>query len=400
MATTDNFYEDQAEKSKVKTLIVTDFLKAYLPIINASVGKDCDKIYYIDLFSGPGRYKDGAPSTPIKLFDLINNFKNEDYKKKLHYVFNDKEKAFFESLCSNLAAHEIWQEVKDKVSITNTCASEVDLTHILSTRNPVFSFIDPWGYIDISANQIWSLVENIGSDCVLFFSANRILMDINKPECQEHFKLLFGSELSNAKNVYLKNLSTTEKMDKLLYYFSKNLYSTMKSSNYKYKLYLHPFYFKFDDKEKISHYIVFISKNHKAIIEMKKVMLLHSNSTHTQLGFDDKDSVRLSFFNRSDDIIRTGSEYIKAFLSSNSLLMDKVFNITSLMKAIDDFSMEQNYTTTPYALSDIKSIVENLDKESFIDINIDENQGLNMKKRITNDRNFKFATRILGGTNV
>ena len=38
-STNNKFHKTQTDKSKVKTLIVTEFFKAYFPIINAGVGK-------------------------------------------------------------------------------------------------------------------------------------------------------------------------------------------------------------------------------------------------------------------------------------------------------------------------------------------------------------------------
>ncbi len=92
MPTTENFFEKPSEKSKVKTLIVTEFLKSYFPIINRSVGKNQKEIIYIDLFCGPGKYNDGHPSTPLVLLDLVNNLGKEGIDKKPRMIFNDKKK--------------------------------------------------------------------------------------------------------------------------------------------------------------------------------------------------------------------------------------------------------------------------------------------------------------------
>lgn len=52
---TDNFFEEQTEKSAIKSAIVSNFFKIYLRIISNRFKNE--DIYYIDLFSGPGRYK-------------------------------------------------------------------------------------------------------------------------------------------------------------------------------------------------------------------------------------------------------------------------------------------------------------------------------------------------------
>ena len=127
MATTDNFFGSQSEKSKVKTLIVTDFFKAYFPIINNSVGKDSSEIIYIDLFCGPGKFEDGQNSTPLALLDIVNNFKNEDIRKKLRIVFNDENTGFVERLKKLVKEHEVLPKLTFQPTILNECAKNVDI---------------------------------------------------------------------------------------------------------------------------------------------------------------------------------------------------------------------------------------------------------------------------------
>lgn len=93
-ATTDNFFDEQKEKSKVKTEIVINFLNIYLNIISNSKWTKGKDIYYIDLFSGPGVYKDGVSSTPIEIMNMLENMKNRVAANKVHLVFNDENQEF------------------------------------------------------------------------------------------------------------------------------------------------------------------------------------------------------------------------------------------------------------------------------------------------------------------
>jgi len=273
MSTTDKFFAVQTDKSRVKTLIVTDFFKAYFSIINRSVGKDASEIIYIDLFCGPGKFADGKPSTPLALLNIANDFQQDDIRNKLKIVFNDENSEFIKTLEDIVSTHEVISKLKYKPIITNKKASEVDIKVYINKNVPIFSFIDPWGYKDVSAEQTWALVKNIGSDCVLFFNSNRFLMDIPKEAQLCHFEPIFGSQLTEVEKVVNDRLMTQkQKTQKIVELFSKNLCNEMNKANYSgYKLFVLPFIFEADDKEKISHHIVFISKNQKAIIEMKKV---------------------------------------------------------------------------------------------------------------------------------
>lgn len=275
MSTTDNFFATPSEKSKVKTLIVTDFFKAYFPIINHSVGKDKKEIIYIDLFCGPGKFEDGQPSTPLALLDLVNNFKNDDIRQKLRIVFNDENDDYIDKLKKIVDNHGVVPKLTYPVEITNKSAGDVDIKVHTYKKCPIFSFIDPWGYKDVSVTQTWELVENIGSDCVLFFNSNRFIMDINKEAQVCHFEPIFGEQLHEVVNTVNNGvMSQKQKAQKIVELFSRNLVNEMSKSKYSgYKLYVLPFGFEADDKEKISHHIVFITKSHKAIKEMKKVMI-------------------------------------------------------------------------------------------------------------------------------
>lgn len=391
MSTTDNFFEQQKAKSKIKTLIVNDFFKAYFPIINYSVGQSANEIIYIDLFCGPGRFENGDPSTPLVLLDTINNFKSEDIRKKLRIVFNDENLEYVTKLRKLVEEHEVVKKLHFTPEILNKKAGEVDLRKYTAQKAPIFSFIDPWGYVDISADQIWTLVENIGSDCVLFFNSNRILMDINKETQNKHFRQIFGEELPEAQKVAKdERMSPWDKAQKLLELFSKNLCNRMAKSKYKeYKLFILSFSFEADDKEKISHQIIFISKSHKAILEMKKVMVKHNNSIGTQLGFDSKDQLQKSLFNRQDNIGAEVIKSMKTYFTTNRSHLDQTWNIERLLEALDKYNMSVAFQVTPYTLADVKSAIELLDQKNGIDLTIEPG-----KKRITYERDFKIKKEI------
>ena len=60
-----NFFDESEEQSAIKTAIVSKYFMAWAQVIIPSAEKHDNRIAYIDLFCGPGRYKDGTESTPI-----------------------------------------------------------------------------------------------------------------------------------------------------------------------------------------------------------------------------------------------------------------------------------------------------------------------------------------------
>jgi three-Cys-motif partner protein len=67
MKPTSSFFEESREQSVIKAKIVKDHFWAWAKVIVGSLKRygRGEKIAYIDLFAGPGRYKDGTKSTPF-----------------------------------------------------------------------------------------------------------------------------------------------------------------------------------------------------------------------------------------------------------------------------------------------------------------------------------------------
>ncbi len=66
---TGTFFEESKEQSTIKAEIVANYFWAWAKVILSSVKKRGGNIAYIDLFSGPGRYKDGSKSTPLLILE-------------------------------------------------------------------------------------------------------------------------------------------------------------------------------------------------------------------------------------------------------------------------------------------------------------------------------------------
>lgn len=390
-STTDNFFAVQKEKSRVKTLIVTEFFKAYFPIINATFQRD---IWYIDLFCGPGCYEDGSASTPIKLLDVIDSFKDDAVRARLKIVFNDHNKDYTEKLRQHIQMHPVLPRLKYQPQILNLKASEVDLSTYTRGNNPVFSFVDPWGYKDVSMSQVWSLVKNRGSDCVLFFNSDRILQDISKPANAQDFQQIFGDLFEDAKAIQTDStMSQRKKAEAFLTLFSKNLYLTVqKEYGNKFKIFVLPFYVEADDKEKTSHYIVFISKAHKAIQEMRKVMIKHGNSISAELGYDSKDEMQISLLNRNDDSSESIIKTIKTIFSQYQQFYGTKYTVASLSELMDRYEMWTMYRVLPYSLQEVKSVIQKLHQRGCINVILPE--GKRIRTFITNDREFYITQKI------
>ena len=85
--TDTNFFEKQTLSSKVKASIISEYFPKYCKIIVRK--HEPRKIGYYDLFSGPGLYDDGNPSTP---FLIARKCKNDEFlRQKVWMIFNDNQ---------------------------------------------------------------------------------------------------------------------------------------------------------------------------------------------------------------------------------------------------------------------------------------------------------------------
>lgn len=69
MAKAKQFFDETGDQSVVKATIIAKYFWAWAKVIIPTAKKHGDKIAYLDLFAGPGRYKDGTASTPLLVLE-------------------------------------------------------------------------------------------------------------------------------------------------------------------------------------------------------------------------------------------------------------------------------------------------------------------------------------------
>ena len=76
-----------------------------------------DRLAYIDLFAGPGRYDDNTKSTPLLVLETA--VENPDLSKMLVTVFNDKDQDNAKSLENAIAQIPNIDRLKFKPQVRN-----------------------------------------------------------------------------------------------------------------------------------------------------------------------------------------------------------------------------------------------------------------------------------------
>lgn len=267
---TDRFFDETSEQSAVKVAIVSKYFHAWARVMIPIVRSRGRKIAYIDLFSGPGCYKDGTKSTPILILEQAIG--DPIMSQMLVSIFNDRDPHSYESLKTCINQMSGIDKLKYKPKLMNRDIDEETIRKIEDNRLvPSLFFIDPWGYKGLSIRLIKSVLKDWGSDCIFFFNYNRIKMGLRNTAVREHMNALFGDERAEKLSVKLDSLSPNEKEIIIIQEITEALSETGGS-------YALAFRFRNNSGTRTSHHLIFVTKNVLGYNIMKDIMANQSTN--------------------------------------------------------------------------------------------------------------------------
>jgi len=271
--TTEDFFEETREQSRVKSEIVEEYFFTWARIISSSLDRDRrsqgGRIGYVDLFAGPGRYTSGAMSTPLRILETA--IADPIFSQRLVTIFNDKDEAHVKRLQEAIESLPGYEKLKYKPEIRNQevgteIAKEFEDSHTI----PMLAFIDPWGYKGLSLGLVNAFLKDWGCDCIFFFNYNRINAGLTNPSVEKHMTALFGDDALVGLRRALDGLVPEEREPVIL----GALKDALRAYGHRFVL---PFCFKREDGERTSHYLIFVSKAFKGYDVMKSIMANHSS---------------------------------------------------------------------------------------------------------------------------
>lgn len=143
--TDESFFEESSEQSQIKARIVAKYFWAWAKVVIPSAKSHGNRIAYIDLFAGPGRFKDGTVSTPMLVLEKALG--DADMRKMLVTVFNDKDKDNAKSLTQVINALPGIEQLHHKPQIqSEEVGTEIVKMFEKMRLVPMLFFVDPWGY--------------------------------------------------------------------------------------------------------------------------------------------------------------------------------------------------------------------------------------------------------------
>jgi three-Cys-motif partner protein len=268
------FFREVREQSLVKSEIVEKYFDTWASIIlhAGSPRTHGRRIGYVDLFAGPGRYQDGADSTPVKI--LQKAISNPLYAESLVTIFNDKDQANIQNLESTIRALPGINTLKTPPAIWNQEIGQAIAEQFASIRTiPILAFIDPWGYKGLSLKLVNAFVKDWGCDCIFFFNYGRINAGLSNQAVYEHMCALFGKERVNRLRPILDNSNPNDREAIVV----NELACALKENGAQFVL---PFCFKNKRGTRTSHHLVLVTKHFKGYEVMKDIMASYSSSSH------------------------------------------------------------------------------------------------------------------------
>jgi three-Cys-motif partner protein len=278
-----------------------------------------ERIAFIDLFAGPGRYGDGSPSTPLLV--LTKAIANEDLRERLVTVFNDKNGNHVNSLQEEISSLEGIEKLRHEPRITNHEIGE-EIVQEFETRKfvPTLLYVDPWGYKGLTLKLVHSVLKDWGCDCILFFNYNRINMGLNNPLVKEHMDALFGEDEADELRRKLEPLGPKDREMIIV----EKITRALRAIKGKYPL---PFGFRNDTGRKTRHHLIFVSKHFKGFEIMKNIMAKHTSESSRGAALFEYNPASEQYpllFSLNMTLEDLGRDLLKRF-SSQTLSMQEIY---------------------------------------------------------------------------
>jgi three-Cys-motif partner protein len=268
---TDDFFEESTEQSRIKTRIVSKYFTARASVIVPRTrARGGHHVMFIDLFAGPGRYGDEVPSTPLRV--LGSAVKDPGLRDMLVAIFNDVDTEHVHSLQKAIDSKPELEHLKNRPQLSNIRVGNELVEQLEGVRLvPTLLFVDPWGYKGLSLRLIGSVLKDWGSDCIIFFNFNRINSGLNNHMVREHMDALFGAERAEDLRRRIRFVKPFVRERAIL----EEIAEAFKDMGGRFFL---SFRFWMEDKHRISHHLLFVSKNFRGYHIMKEIMAKESSS--------------------------------------------------------------------------------------------------------------------------
>lgn len=347
---TQSFFDEQTAQSQIKAAIVADYFWAWANVIIGTQNrypKQAQKIAYIDLFAGPGRYQNGAASTPLMILEQA--VANSKIRDRLIAVFNDKDEANTTSLEVEINKIPGVEQLKFKPEILTGEVGENLIKEFQRAKLiPTFLFVDPFGYKGLSLQLVQSVLKDWGCDCVFFFNYNRISMGLGNEAVDEHMDALFGKGRADKlrERFKMKQVKPHEREA----FIVEEMKAALEEMGGEYVL---PFRFRNPEGSRTTHHLFFVSKHFRGYEIMRDVMYTHSHKEGTVAKFE---------YNPADDRWPSLFELVRPLGDLEDMLLEDCAGITTKLRPL----FESHSKGKGYVIKNYREVLCRMEREGKI----------------------------------
>lgn len=267
------FFAEQTAHSRVKADIVYKYVLAWATIVLNPRFNTAGQAAYVDLFSGPGSYENGAKSTPLLISEQV--VKKPVLRNGLQMFFNDIDASLTNSLRQEINRLPGVDTLQHAPLFTSEPASIALIKSFALPHDvPQFYFLDQFGWADITPSLIKHIFSNRKCDCAFFLRTPRVIAAVTNPNAEVSMELLFGMErLRYMRDAFKKRPREKEAI------VLDQLKAVMKDAG---GVYFQPFPFRVNAGNSSRQHLIYLGKHSKGLEVMKDVMA--ASSTMHQSG--------------------------------------------------------------------------------------------------------------------
>lgn len=343
--TGDNFFDEQSEASGVKARIITKFFDTWSNIVLKKAISLGQKVAYIDLYCGPGRYGDNNKSTPLLVLEKA--IAKPDLARNLVTIFNDEDSKAIEKLAAEVKKLSGVETLTNRPTLMNTkIGTEAERYFLETSTVPSFTFIDPFGYVGLTRDLIKGVTKNWGCDCIFFFNYDRINRGLSTSIFTPRMEAIFGAERATKLEQRMQKIKGShggnpQKREEIII---DTLTEALEELNNG-ETYVRTFRFK--KGKRTSHMLVFVTKHPLGYRVMNEIM---ANEGH-------KDAKGIPSYTYYDDPPSASKLFYEEFDQLKEELLTKYAGKTETLKGIyEQHCLRRNYIQANYrdALSELE----------------------------------------------
>ncbi|MAT67955.1 MAG: hypothetical protein CMJ58_00345 [Planctomycetaceae bacterium] len=346
----DTFFDEQSAQSQIKAAIVADYFWAWASVMiqtQRRYPQHAQRIAYVDLFAGPGRYENGAASTPLLIMQRAAA--DPQIRDRLVAIFNDKDAANVRSLETEINQIPGIEQLRYPPEISTGEVGEQLVQRFASAKLiPTFLFVDPFGYKGLSLQLVQSVLKDWGCDCVFFFNYNRISMGLGNSVVEDHMDALFGKQRADQlrERFALRRLAPHEREA----FIVEEMQAALEEMGGEYVL---PFRFRNPAGTRTTHHLFFVSKHFRGYEIMRDVMYKHSRKEGTVANFE---------YNPADERWPSLFELLRPLGDLEDLLLADCAGTTTRLRPL----FETHSKGKGYVLKNYREVLCRLEQEGKI----------------------------------